>query len=106
MKNITIIGSGSFGCALSYILSKKNNVKIWSFKEEECNLINKEHKCMYLPNLILDENIMTIVELMETLAESIRYNNQLQIVNLILIPKDNNSTSKFELSMLKYMYIL
>ena len=33
---------------------------------------------------------MTKVELMETLAESIRYNNQLQIVNFILIPKNNN----------------
>ena len=49
---------------------------------------------LFQPNImtvILDENIMTKVELMETLAESIRYNNQLQIVNLILIPKDNNN---------------
>ena len=48
---------------------------------------------MFQPNIItiiLNENIMTKVELMESLAESIRYNNQLQIVNLILIPKDNN----------------
>ena len=51
--------------------------------------INEIHQ----PNiitLILNENIMTKVELMETLAESIRYNNQLQIVNFILIPKNNN----------------
>ena len=51
--------------------------------------INEIHQ----PNIItviLNENIMTKVELMETLAESIRYNNQLQIVNFILIPKDNN----------------
>ena len=33
---------------------------------------------------------MTKVELMETLAEAIRYNTQLQIVNFILIPKNNN----------------
>ena len=49
---------------------------------------------LFQPNImtvILDENIMTKVELMETLAESIRYNNHLQIVNLILIPKDNNN---------------
>ena len=47
---------------------------------------------IFQPNIItviLDENIMTKVELMESLAETIRYNNQLQIVNLILIPKDN-----------------
>ena len=51
--------------------------------------INEIHQ----PNiitLILNENIMTKVELMETLAESIKYNNQLQIVNFILIPKNNN----------------
>ena len=51
--------------------------------------INEIHQ----PNvvtLVLNENIMTKVELMETLAESIRYNNQLQIVNFILIPKNNN----------------
>ena len=70
MKNITIIGSGSFGCALSYILSKNNNVKIWSFKEEECNLINNEHKCMYLPNLILDENIKCYTNYEDALKDS------------------------------------
>ena len=50
---------------------------------------------LFQPNIItviLNEQIMTKVELMETLAESIRYNTQLQIVNLILIPKDNNGT--------------
>ena len=51
--------------------------------------INEIHQ----PNIItviLNENIMTKVELMETLAEAIRYNTQLQIVNFILIPKNNN----------------
>ena len=51
--------------------------------------INEVHQ----PNIItviLNENIMTKVELMETLAEAIRYNTQLQIVNFILIPKNNN----------------
>ena len=57
MKNITIIGSGSFGCALAYILSKKNSVKIWSYTEEETNLINNEHKCKFLPDLKLDKSI-------------------------------------------------
>lgn len=70
MKNITVIGSGSFGCALSYILSKKNNVKIWSFKKEECNLINNEHKCMYLPNLILDEKIKCYTDYEEAIKDS------------------------------------
>jgi hypothetical protein len=48
-------------------------------------------KDIFQPNvitIILNESIMTKVELMESLAESIRYNTQLQIVNLILVPKD------------------
>ena len=58
MNNITIIGSGSFGCALAYILSKNNNnVKIWSYTKEETELINNEHKCKFLPDLILKNNI-------------------------------------------------
>ena len=59
MKNITIIGSGSFGCALAYSLSKndENNIKIRSFKSEEADLINKEHKSVYLKDLVLDEKI-------------------------------------------------
>ena len=58
MKNITIIGSGSFGCALAYVLSKNdNNIKIWSYKKEEADLINNKHKCMFLDNLILDKSI-------------------------------------------------
>ena len=56
--NIAIIGSGSFGCALAKILSKKNNVKIWSFLQEEADLINNEHRCMFVKDLVLDDSII------------------------------------------------
>ena len=45
------------------------------------------------PNIItviLNEEIMTKVDLIESLAESIRYNTQLQIVNFILVPLKND----------------
>lgn len=43
MKNIAIIGSGSWGVALAIHLAKLgNNIKIWSFAEDERDLINKE----------------------------------------------------------------
>ena len=58
MKNITIIGSGSFGCALAHVFSKNNKVKIWSFTKEETESINNKHECMQLPNIKLDNNIM------------------------------------------------
>lgn len=58
MKNITIIGSGSFGCALAHVFSKNNKVKIWSFTKEETDSINNKHECMQLPNIKLDNDII------------------------------------------------
>ena len=58
MKNIAIIGSGSWGVALATHLARcGNNVRIWSFAKEEMDLINNEKKCKFLPNLTLPDNI-------------------------------------------------
>jgi len=58
MKNICIIGSGSWGTALAIHLAKLgHNVKVWSFTQEEADLINKEKKCKFLPHVTLSENI-------------------------------------------------
>ncbi len=58
MKKIAIIGSGSWGVALAtYLANVGNQVKIWSFSEEEKDLINNEKKCKFLPDLIIPENI-------------------------------------------------
>ncbi len=72
MRNITIIGSGSFGCALAYMLNKNNdnNIKIWSFKEEEADLINNEHKSVYLKDLVLAEKIKCYTNYEEALNDS------------------------------------
>lgn len=59
MKNIGIIGSGSWGVALAiHLASLGNNVKIWSFMQEEADMINNERKCKFLPNAIIPENVM------------------------------------------------
>lgn len=72
MRNISIIGSGSFGCALAYILSKKqeNNIKMWSFKKEEADLINNKHKSVYLEDLILDEKIKCYTDYKSAIEDS------------------------------------
>ena len=58
MRNIAIIGSGSWGVALAIHLSNLgHNVKIWSFMEEERDIINNEKRCKFLPGLVLPENI-------------------------------------------------
>ena len=68
MKNIAIIGSGSWGVALATHLAKLgNNIKVWSFDEEEKNIINNEKGCKFLPNLDLPENIYCSLDFKEVL---------------------------------------
>ena len=58
MKNIAIIGSGSWGVALGiHLVNLGNKVKIWSFEEEERDLINNEKKCKFLPEVNLPDGI-------------------------------------------------
>lgn len=58
MKNIAIIGSGSWGVALGiHLANLGNNVKIWSFLEEERDLINNDKKCKFLPNAVIPEGV-------------------------------------------------
>ena len=59
MKNLGIIGSGSWGTALSQVLSEKfNKVFIWGRDKNLIESINKEKiNYKYLPDIILNENI-------------------------------------------------
>ena len=69
--NIAIIGSGSWGVALAvHLASVGNNVKIWSFMEEERDLINNERKCKFLPGVELPENIMCSTDFEEVIKDS------------------------------------
>ena len=70
MKNIGIIGSGSFGCALANVLIKNHNVKIWSFKKEEADVINNEHRCMFIDNSKLDERIVCYTNYEDVIDDS------------------------------------
>lgn len=71
MKNIAIIGSGSWGVALGIHLAKLgNNIKIWSFMQEEADLINNEKKCKFLPDVTLPEGIYCTTSYEEAIKES------------------------------------
>lgn len=70
MKNITIIGSGSFGCALAHTFSKKNNIKMWSYTKEEYESINNNHKCLEINEIKLDEKIRCYLDLEESIKNS------------------------------------
>ena len=71
MKNVAIIGSGSWGVALATHLARGgNNVKIWSFSEEEKDLINNEKKCKFLPGLVLPENIICSTDFYDVIKDA------------------------------------
>ena len=59
MKKIAIIGSGSWGAALGiYLANNGNEVKLWSFSEDEKNMINNERKCVFLPKAVIPNNVV------------------------------------------------
>ena len=71
MKNIAIIGSGSWGVALGIHMSKLgHNIKIWSFLKEEADLINNEKKCKFLPEIELPNNIIATQNFEECIKNS------------------------------------
>lgn len=59
MKQVAIIGSGSWGVALAtHLANNGNHVKIWSFLQEEKEAIQTERRCIQLPELHIPENII------------------------------------------------
>jgi glycerol-3-phosphate dehydrogenase (NAD(P)+) len=71
MSKIAIIGSGSWGVALATHLARcGNEVKIWSFDEEEKRLINEEKKCKFLPGLVINENIICSNQFEEVIQDA------------------------------------
>lgn len=71
MRNIAIIGSGSWGVALAiHLANLGNEVKIWSFLEEERDIINNERKCKFLPGVQLPEHIYCSTDFKEVIENS------------------------------------
>ena len=71
MKNIAIIGSGTWGVALAIHLSNLgNNIKIWSFTEEETKSINEDRKCKFLPDAIINDKITCYMDLQKVIEGS------------------------------------
>lgn len=71
MKNIAVIGSGSWGMALAIHLARcGNNVKVWSFLDEERDLINNERKCKFLPSVEIPDNIICSTNFEEVIKDT------------------------------------
>ena len=71
MKNIAIIGSGSWGVALGvHLANLGNKVKIWSFDQEEMRIINEERACKFLKGLHIPDNIYCSLDFKEVIEDS------------------------------------
>lgn len=69
MKNVAILGAGSWGTALALVLADNNvEVKLWGHKSEVISEINQAHKNeKYLPGVKLPEAIVALSSLEEAL---------------------------------------
>ncbi len=55
---ISVIGSGTWGCALCSILANKgNNVTLWSYFKEESDNLAKTRKAPNLPDFVMPTNV-------------------------------------------------
>lgn len=68
MKNICIIGSGSWGSAIGIHLAKMgHNVKMWAHSRDEADNININRETKYLPGIKMPENIYCTTDYKEAI---------------------------------------
>ena len=68
--NIAVIGSGTWGCAISAILNDKgNNVTLWSYFKEECEELKSTQKAKNLPDFTMPDGIEYTCDLAEAVKD-------------------------------------
>ena len=68
---IAVIGSGSFGTAMAALFEKKGYVvSLWSFSNEEAQLLESTRKNVLLPDVILGKNISCTNSLQEATKDA------------------------------------
>jgi len=72
MKNLAIIGAGSWGTAVARLLALKGHrVALWSHNEQVAQVINAEHRNpRYLPGCTLPANVEAHVSIEQCLADA------------------------------------
>lgn len=71
MAKVSIIGAGSWGCALAWLLrNNENQVTIWSIMEDEISMLKETHEHKdKLPGVILQEDIEFTVDLERAVSD-------------------------------------
>lgn len=71
MKTVAIIGSGSWGAALGiHLANLGNKVRLWSFSEDEADLINNDRKCKFLKDAVIPEGVICTTSYKEAIEGS------------------------------------
>lgn len=71
MEKIAVLGAGSWGTALSLVLSDNNyHVNLWTYKEEQKKEINQSHKNERYLQVDLPETIVASTDLEETIKDA------------------------------------
>ena len=72
MPNITFLGGGSFGTALTVMLAKKGyDIKVWDRNENTVIDINeKRENIKYMPGIVIPSNVKAFTDLEEALSGS------------------------------------
>ncbi len=71
MKNIGVIGAGSWGMALAQLLSTNGHaVTVWSIIEDEIRMLKEKHEHVdKLPGVKLNDSIAYTTELKESCTD-------------------------------------
>ena len=71
MADISVIGAGSWGTAISKVLSDNgNHVTIWSAVASEVDMINKMHEHQTkLPGVVLDDSVIAVTDMQKACEE-------------------------------------
>lgn len=73
MKNVSIIGAGSFGTSIARVIAEKHpelNIKIWAYEKDVVGSINRVHmNIRFLPDIELPHNVSAYTGYREALSD-------------------------------------
>lgn len=94
MLKISVIGSGTWGCALAAILRDKgNDVTLWSYFKEECDQLKLTNRVRNLPDFVMPDGVIYTNDIKEATENK----------DVIVLVTPSNAISKTAKDMCPYV---